>query len=69
MSDSGEFLLRLEDVTKRYPVRPDKGRAKASGEVTILNGIGLQVRRGELISVVGPSGSGKSTLLRMVLGS
>ncbi|MEM7350800.1 MAG: ABC transporter ATP-binding protein [Acidobacteriota bacterium] len=59
---SPDYLLHLEGVHKRYPTKP-------SGEKTVLNNIGLRVRKGELISVVGPSGCGKSTLLRMVLGS
>lgn len=61
-SASHDYLLHLDSVHKRYPVQP-------RGEKTVLNDIGLRVRKGELISVVGPSGCGKSTLLRMILGS
>ena len=34
--------------------------------VFALQGVDLEVRRGELISIVGPSGSGKSTLLSII---
>jgi ABC-type lipoprotein export system ATPase subunit len=35
-------------------------------EVHALNGVTLQIRRGEFVSVTGPSGSGKTTLLNMI---
>ncbi len=34
------------------------------GEIKALDGIDTQVRRGEVVVVIGPSGSGKSTFLR-----
>ena len=37
---------------------------KSYGNVRVLNGIDLDVKAGELVSVIGPSGSGKSTMLR-----
>ncbi|MHB1060133.1 MAG: ABC transporter ATP-binding protein [Rhodanobacter sp.] len=42
--------------------------ASAAGEVNILRGIDLDVRRGETASVVGPSGSGKSTMMMVMAG-
>ncbi len=39
---------------------------KSFGELEILRGIDLQVRRGETVVVIGPSGKGKSTLLKCV---
>jgi putative ABC transport system ATP-binding protein len=39
-----------------------------STEITILKGISLTVKKGELVSIIGPSGSGKSTLLNMITG-
>jgi NitT/TauT family transport system ATP-binding protein len=41
---------------------------KRFGETTALQGVDLEVRRGEFASVVGPSGCGKSTLMRIVAG-
>ena len=43
-----------------------EGVHKSFGALDVLNGISLQVRRGEVLCVVGPSGSGKSTFLRCI---
>ena len=40
------------------------GVHKLYGDFHVLRGIDLEVRRGQVVVVVGPSGSGKSTLLR-----
>lgn len=41
---------------------------KSFGELEVLKDISLQVREGEVLSIIGPSGSGKSTLLRCATG-
>jgi polar amino acid transport system permease protein len=43
-----------------------RGIRKAYGTRDVLKGIDLDVRRGEVLVIMGPSGSGKSTLLRLV---
>ncbi len=50
-------VLQLKSVTKTYHL----------GDETIdaLNHVNVQIKRGELISIIGPSGSGKSTLLQI----
>ena len=48
--------LELRGVSKRY------------GETMALDGVDLQVRRGETLALLGPSGCGKSTLLALVAG-
>lgn len=43
-----------------------RGLCKSFGPSRVLNGIDLDVHRGEVVAIIGPSGSGKTTLLRCV---
>ena len=45
-----------------------RGVKKSFGEMTVLNGIDLQVRKGENVVVLGRSGSGKSVLIKLMVG-
>ncbi len=36
------------------------------GKITALNGLDMEIKNGEFVSIIGPSGSGKSTLLNMI---
>ncbi|WID96633.1 amino acid ABC transporter ATP-binding protein [Bosea vestrisii] len=48
------------------PVVVVEGVEKSFGALTVLKDVGLTVRRGETVCIIGPSGSGKSTLLRCI---
>ena len=43
-------------------------RKSFGGSVVAVDGVDLEVRRGEFVTLLGPSGSGKTTTLRMVAG-
>ena len=60
-------LLALSDVVKHFPA----GRAgwfARPGTVHAVNGVTLEVGRGETVAVVGESGCGKTTLARLAVG-
>ncbi|QIL02736.1 ATP-binding cassette domain-containing protein [Sphingomonas sinipercae] len=54
----GRGALAFDDVTFRYPTRP---------EDKALHNLTLSIRPGETVAVVGPSGAGKSTLFQLAL--
>jgi peptide/nickel transport system ATP-binding protein len=59
-------LLRLENIHMRFPVGANwLGRPQA--QVHALNGVDLEIRRGETLGIVGESGCGKSTLGQAVM--
>ena len=38
--------------------------SKTFGELTVLKDVTTEIKKGEVVSIIGPSGTGKSTLLR-----
>lgn len=64
MSDT---LLTLRDVHINFPARKN-WLGKTTEHVHAINGIDLQIRRGETLGIVGESGCGKSTLAQLLMG-
>ena len=53
---SGQVVMKLEDVVKKYE------------DNTVFDGIDYEIERGDKIAVVGPNGAGKSTMIRILAG-
>lgn len=62
-----EILLELENVHVNFPARTN-WRGKVTERVHALNGLDLQIARGETLGIVGESGCGKSTLAQLLMG-
>ena len=58
MATQSSSIIRLEDVWKIYKM--------GDVEVAALQGMTLDIKRGEFVAIMGPSGSGKSTAVNMV---
>jgi lipooligosaccharide transport system ATP-binding protein len=46
-----------------------KGLTKKYGDKVVVNGVSLQIMKGECFGILGPNGAGKSTLMKMLYGS
>jgi ABC-type branched-subunit amino acid transport system ATPase component len=57
MIQKAELILELEDVHTYY------------GTIQALEGIALEAREGEIVTLIGANGAGKSTTLRSINGS
>jgi putative ABC transport system ATP-binding protein len=51
-------MIELKNIVKTYPM--------GKRELRVLQGVNLNIEKGEMVAIMGPSGSGKSTLLNMV---
>jgi capsular polysaccharide transport system ATP-binding protein len=54
-------VITLDNVCKSYATR--------AGRYVVLNGISMQLERGEKLGILGRNGSGKSTLIRLISGA
>ncbi len=60
MTTQSGHIIKVSKVTKTYQL--------GDVEVTALQGVDMEINRGEFAALAGPSGSGKSTLLNLVSG-
>lgn len=58
MDKKDAIAIRLRDIKKIYKM--------GGQELAALNGINLDIKRGEFVALMGPSGSGKSTLMNIL---
>jgi len=56
MNIEKKYVLEMKDITKHY------------GENTVLNGVSLSVKKGEIHALLGENGAGKSTLMNILFG-
>jgi putative ABC transport system ATP-binding protein len=57
---TSEVLVRVTNVHKTF--------RRGSERIDVLNGVNLQINKGDFLALMGPSGSGKTTLLNLVGG-
>jgi putative ABC transport system ATP-binding protein len=51
-------VIQLSNIIKSYPM--------GKRELKVLQGVNLNIEKGEMVAIMGPSGSGKSTLLNLI---
>ena len=62
----GEYLLQTRNLKMHFPIKSGVFR-RTTGHVKAVDGVDLDVKRGETLGLVGESGCGKSTLARLIL--
>ena len=77
-----EFAIEANQLVKKFPARPGTGtktepssaprqrwpfsKREPKAMFTAVNGVDLQIKRGEIFGLLGPNGAGKSTTIRML---
>lgn len=66
MADETDLIVRLEGLEQYFPIRTGVFK-RVTAHVKAVDGISLDVRRGEVLALVGESGCGKTTLGKSLL--
>lgn len=65
---NNEVVINVAGLTKHYPISRGILIKKQVGKVRALDGVDIQLHRGETLALVGESGCGKSTFGKLLLG-
>jgi oligopeptide transport system ATP-binding protein len=68
MSDRNDVVLETKGLVKHFPITQGIVFKSKVGAVRAVDGVDIQLRRGETLGVVGESGCGKSTLAKLLVG-
>lgn len=75
--ENEEIAIKIKDLTKEYKMYPTKKDrlieavfpgTQRHGTFRAMDGLNLEVKKGEILGILGKNGAGKSTLLKMVTG-